>query len=423
MLESPEPELSYLFKHALTQEVAYNLMLFAQRRELHRAVAEWYERTSAEDLSPYYALLAYHWNQAEDVPKAIEYLEKSGEQALRSGASHEAINLFNRALELVAAQPDRYDLVRRAYWERQIGEAHLGIGNVPEAYRYFQLSLKHLARPMPATRAGIMLGITTQMARQFLHRLWPARFIGRSHNRSVDSELTRIYVTVAQIAYYQNDKLLLLYNALNNLNFSEGLGPSSELARAYAGISILCGVIPLHGLADQYQHLAEQIVPTLERTGDIAHINEFLGTYQAGLRLAEAARCFEYAVKVFAEIGDQRLWEESTTLLSMTLMLQGQIERSAALRENMLTVGLQRNNTQTQVGPCWVWPRSPFCGMNCRRRSIMWNAPDRSWRKSGWPRPSGCMACWRARNGGRARPIGRVKQRSKAPPSPRKPRP
>ena len=96
----------------------------------------------------------------------------------------------------------------------------------------------------------------------------------------------------------------------------------------------------------QYQRLAEQIVPTLERSSDVAHINEFLGTYLAGLRLAEAARCFEYAVKVFAEIGDQRLWEESTTLLSMTLMLQGQIERSAALRETMLTVGLQRNNIQ-----------------------------------------------------------------------------
>ena len=348
VLETPEPELAYLFKHALTQEAAYNLMLFAQRRELHRAVAEWYEHTFAEDLTPHYSLLAYHWNQAEDVPKAIEYMEKAGAQALHSGASREAIDLFKRSLELAALHPDRYDEVRRALWELQIGEAYLGIGDVPEAYHYYRLSLKHLGRPMPASEAGMMLGIAAQMARQFLHRLRPVRFIGRSNNRHVDSELTRIYVTVAQIAYYQNDKIGLLYNALNNLNLSEGLGPSSELARAYAGTSILCGVIPLHGLADQYQHLAEQIVPTLERSGDIAHINEFLGTYQAGLRLAEAARCFEYACKVFAEIGDQRLWEESTTLLSMTLMLQGQIERSAALRKTMLAIGLQRNNIQTQ---------------------------------------------------------------------------
>ena len=180
VLETPEPELAYLFKHALTQEVAYNLMLFAQRRELHRAVAEWYERTFAEDLTPHYPLLAYHWNQAEDVPKTVEYMEKAGAQALHSGASREAIDLFNRALELAALHPDRYDGVRRALWELQIGEAYLGIGDVPEAYRYYRLSLKHLDRPMPASKAGMMLGITAQMARQFLHRLQPARFVGRS---------------------------------------------------------------------------------------------------------------------------------------------------------------------------------------------------------------------------------------------------
>ena len=52
-LETPEPDLSYIFKHIITQEVAYNMMLFSQRRELHRAVADWYEQTYAEDLSPF----------------------------------------------------------------------------------------------------------------------------------------------------------------------------------------------------------------------------------------------------------------------------------------------------------------------------------------------------------------------------------
>ena len=42
--ESPEPDLSYTFKHIITREVAYNLMLFSQRRALHDAVAAWYER-------------------------------------------------------------------------------------------------------------------------------------------------------------------------------------------------------------------------------------------------------------------------------------------------------------------------------------------------------------------------------------------
>ncbi|MBI3800443.1 MAG: AAA family ATPase [Deltaproteobacteria bacterium] len=47
-LETPEPELSYVFKHVITQEVSYSLLLFGQRRELHRLVAEWYENNQAD---------------------------------------------------------------------------------------------------------------------------------------------------------------------------------------------------------------------------------------------------------------------------------------------------------------------------------------------------------------------------------------
>ncbi len=43
LIESETPDLAYLFKHAMTQEVAYNLMLYSQRRQLHQAVAEWIE--------------------------------------------------------------------------------------------------------------------------------------------------------------------------------------------------------------------------------------------------------------------------------------------------------------------------------------------------------------------------------------------
>jgi class 3 adenylate cyclase len=55
-LARPMPDLAYLFKHAITHDVAYNLMLYAQRRRLHRAVAEWYEHTYASDLTPYYSV-------------------------------------------------------------------------------------------------------------------------------------------------------------------------------------------------------------------------------------------------------------------------------------------------------------------------------------------------------------------------------
>jgi predicted ATPase/class 3 adenylate cyclase len=113
-LEAPEPELTYIFKHIITQEVAYQTLLFAQRRQLHRAVAEWYERTFSESLlAPYYPLLAYHWQQAEERERERRYAALAGHWAAAQFANAEAAGYFSRALELTP-QSDllaRYDLL------------------------------------------------------------------------------------------------------------------------------------------------------------------------------------------------------------------------------------------------------------------------------------------------------------------------
>ncbi len=65
-LETPEPEMTYLFKHAITQEVTYQSLLFAQRRQLHQAVA-----TSLEVLAPDATeQLAYHFARSGDDERA-----------------------------------------------------------------------------------------------------------------------------------------------------------------------------------------------------------------------------------------------------------------------------------------------------------------------------------------------------------------
>ena len=104
-METPEPDLRYMFKHIITQEVAYGLMLHSQRRQIHESLALWYER-SYEELSGFYAILAHHWSQTLVAEKAIFYLEKAGEQAVRSHALREAIKLFSEALEWLETLPD-----------------------------------------------------------------------------------------------------------------------------------------------------------------------------------------------------------------------------------------------------------------------------------------------------------------------------
>jgi len=90
--------VSYSFKDPLTHETAYNLMLFAQRRQLHRAVAELMEQ--AVVISPLYADIAYHWQAADDIPKAVHYFEKAGEHARELGDYEAATRFFNASLAL-----------------------------------------------------------------------------------------------------------------------------------------------------------------------------------------------------------------------------------------------------------------------------------------------------------------------------------
>ena len=93
------PELAYMFKHALTHDVAYNSILLQRRRELHHLIALAIEELYAERLAEHYEMLAYHFSKAEDWPRALDYLLKAADKSARTFANREAIALLDQALE------------------------------------------------------------------------------------------------------------------------------------------------------------------------------------------------------------------------------------------------------------------------------------------------------------------------------------
>ena len=100
-MASPQPELEYLFKHALTQEVAYGTLSFANRRMLHARVAEHVESTYAPDLSAWFGILAYHYRLSAQPEKEFEYVRPAAVHAARQYAVRKAAGLYTRAIELV----------------------------------------------------------------------------------------------------------------------------------------------------------------------------------------------------------------------------------------------------------------------------------------------------------------------------------
>jgi class 3 adenylate cyclase/tetratricopeptide (TPR) repeat protein len=107
------PELEYMFKHALTQEVAYNSLLLQRRRAIHESIGKAIEELYPERLGEFYEVLAYHYSAAESWEKAYQYLKLSGDKTLRTHSRWEPIRFYREALEALRKLPESQENKRR----------------------------------------------------------------------------------------------------------------------------------------------------------------------------------------------------------------------------------------------------------------------------------------------------------------------
>jgi predicted ATPase len=106
------PNATYLFKHALVQDVAYGTLLRDQRRALHARIVEHLERDFPGLAESQPELVARHCTEAGLSEKAARLWGKAGQRSLSRSALPEAAKQFNRALTQIAALPSTPDLRR-----------------------------------------------------------------------------------------------------------------------------------------------------------------------------------------------------------------------------------------------------------------------------------------------------------------------
>src|SRR5215217_3054272 len=101
-----DPELEYIFKHAMTQEAAYELLLIRRRKELHRRAGEALEELYPKQRSELSSALAHHFRLGEEWPRAADYAMSAGAQAVKVYAMSEALEHYDSAYEALAHIPD-----------------------------------------------------------------------------------------------------------------------------------------------------------------------------------------------------------------------------------------------------------------------------------------------------------------------------
>jgi tetratricopeptide (TPR) repeat protein/regulation of enolase protein 1 (concanavalin A-like superfamily) len=130
------PELEYAFKHALTQEATYQSILERKQKEFHLQIARGIEHLYHERLDEYYEELAQHYSKTDDAEKAVEYLLKAGEKAIRNYSNDNAISYFLEALNII----DEKGMIRgdwKLEAQKGLGELYILIGKSVEAEKVF----------------------------------------------------------------------------------------------------------------------------------------------------------------------------------------------------------------------------------------------------------------------------------------------
>jgi class 3 adenylate cyclase/tetratricopeptide (TPR) repeat protein len=118
----------YWFKHSLVQEIAYDSLLFARRRQLHRRVALYIEDDHIDNLEPVYEALMHHYSQCCDNIKMRYYGLRAGDKAREMFAHDEAIEYYHRALTTLEGSGRSFNCMRSYFLER-IGESYEASGH------------------------------------------------------------------------------------------------------------------------------------------------------------------------------------------------------------------------------------------------------------------------------------------------------
>src|SRR5205823_626446 len=159
----------YRFAHALIRNVAYDLMLFEQRRALHREIGLRLESPAFAELGPGPALLFRHWSAAGDDERTLRYADLAATEAMQLGAYREATAFLAwRALRRrlpprprpAATEEARALELELARAHRQLSVVAYFAGDRVEIVRHAARALFHAERAEPsADLAGALAEI------------------------------------------------------------------------------------------------------------------------------------------------------------------------------------------------------------------------------------------------------------------------
>ncbi len=355
ILEGPHPELLYLFRHILTREVAYESLLYADRRPLHRRIGESIETQRAGRLAEYWEVLAYHFGLAEEWEKALDYHLQAGRKAQNIYANEAAVHHFRQAIKVAEHVPESED--RQLAAHERLGEVLTTVGDYDEAlaHNYQALDLVMVVRASAEEIACRLADLCRKTA--FIHEqksnYAPAFDWLRGGLIALEGmevvEAARIYLMGAGIYHRQGNNAEALQWCHKSLAIAEKV-KSRERQSVVAHAYYLMGLI-YSRLGDTARTIefCRQSLGIYEQIEDIAgageaHINLGNGYFEQG-DWPRATEHYLRALEIKRKVGDAYYQAVITLNLGGVYLNQGNLDQATRYNRQSLEMWQELGST------------------------------------------------------------------------------
>jgi tetratricopeptide (TPR) repeat protein len=324
--DTPEPELTYLFRNVVTQEVAYESLPFATRAMLHDLIGQYIESNYEHALSQYVGLLAYHYGRSDNETKKREYLLKAGEAAQAEYANEAAIEYFQRVLPLLP-EPERAAVMRK------LGSVLELVGQWDEASKLYiqglQLAQKHNNQQEEAWCQAAQAELLRKRGRfeEAVKYLEAARFT--FEQLEDESGVAQAYHSSGTLAAQQGqyEKARTLYE--QSLALRRELEQPAYIAALLSNLAIIAR---FQGDLTEARRLNEDALAIRRQVGDRRTIANSLNNLGNAVRnlgdLAQARDHLEEALQLQREVGDR--WAIANSLNNLGNVVRDQFDFDAA---------------------------------------------------------------------------------------------
>lgn len=315
----PPPHLAYLFRHNTTHEVTYETLLYAQRKRLHRVVADALEALQPDLIDQ----LAYHTFIAEEWERALAYHLQAGEKAKQLFANHQAIEHFNRALQCAEAMAEKETAVLQTGGSQTGGSQtatqrqtiHLALGELLTSVGQYDAAREHLTSALSLAEARADGDAQANACRWFARSYelqgefppaleWIDRGleIKNIKKTAIGAELI-INAGVINTRQGEYEKAITL--GQQSLEIAKNEQESSVLARSYGLLGMVVYTQGRNEEAIQFIEKSLQLYAQADNTrGKAIAQNQLATVYFDRGQLQEADHFYRQAKDTFIQVGD-----------------------------------------------------------------------------------------------------------------------